>query len=44
MSAVLKEAGKVGEKICICLRRDECVPFCRVVVVALWLGFAALYT
>lgn len=44
ISTVLKEAGKVGEKICICLRRGECVPFCRVVVVALWLGFAALYT
>lgn len=44
LSAVLKEAGKVGEKICVCLRLGKCVPFCRVVVVALWLGFAALYT
>lgn len=25
----------MGEKICICLRRGECVSFCRVVVVAL---------
>lgn len=39
LSAVLKEAGKVGEKICICLRQGECVSYCRVVVVALvaWL-------
>ena len=39
LSAVLKEAGKMGEKICICLRRGECVSFCRVVVVSLvaWL-------
>lgn len=39
LSAVLKEAGKVGEKICVCLRRGECVSFCRVVVVSLvaWL-------
>lgn len=39
LSAVLKEAGKMGEKICVCLRRGECVSFCRVVVVSLvaWL-------
>ena len=39
LSAILKEAGKMGEKICICLRRGKCVSFCRVVVVALvaWL-------
>lgn len=29
----------MGEKICVCLRRGECVSFCRVVVVSLvaWL-------
>lgn len=27
MSSALKEAGKVGEKICICLRLGEYVPF-----------------
>ena len=38
MFAVLKEAGKVGEKICVCLRLGKYVPLFDIL-----LGFAALY-